>query len=109
MEIRVGDRVVTNLGQCGVVDMICNCEECKKRGFDEPQIKFEDGSYGYITDNDKRSEFSRYFQIGNNRWPEHVVLQDVQDMVNDQYQKISEATFVIKRAEGLINTLRSMK
>ena len=108
MEIRVGDRVVTNLGQCGVVDMICNCEECKKRGFDEPQIKFEDGSYGYITDYDASHGFTEYYQIGDNIWPEHVIVQDVEDMVNDKYQLISEATFAIKRAEGLINTLRSV-
>ena len=108
MEIRVGDRVVTNLGQCGVVDMICNCEECKKRGFDEPQIKFEDGSYGYITDYDASHGFTEYYQIGDNIWPKHVSINDLASHIDDQRSIADGAISKIYDAAKLLDAV-SMK
>ena len=84
MEIKVGDPIIRVDGQRGIVDLVCNCEECKKRGFDEPRIKFADGSSGYITNYDASREFEEYYQIGDNIWPEHVSEIALESYIEEQ-------------------------
>jgi hypothetical protein len=84
MEIKVGDPIITIDGQRGIIDLVCNCEECKKRGFDEPRIKFADGSSGYITNYDESHGFVEYYQIGENVWPEHVSKIDLERYIDEQ-------------------------
>jgi len=108
MEIKVGDRVVTNLGQIGAVDLICDCENCQKRGFNEPQIKFEDGSYGYITDYDALHGFAEYYRIGNNIWQEHVLINDLASYIDDQRAIADGAISKIYDAAKLLDAV-SMK
>ena len=63
---KVGDKVITSTGECGVITDICTCEQCKERGFYEPIIETKVGSSTiYITDNDKRANFRRFYKIGN--------------------------------------------
>lgn len=63
---KVGDEVITSTGELGVIEDICTCDQCKKRGFYEPQVKTEIGNGTiYITDNDKRANFRSFYKIGD--------------------------------------------
>ena len=63
---KVGDQVITSTGEVGTVTSICTCDQCKNRGFYEPQVKTEIGNYTiYITDNDKRVNFRSFYRIGD--------------------------------------------
>lgn len=62
---KVGDKVITSLGEIGVITGICDCDKCKERGFLEPQVKTELGTgHIWITDTDKENGFSSFYQIG---------------------------------------------
>lgn len=64
----VGDEVITDDGRVGVIESICDCEKCKKRGFYEPMvINREAGTYQiYISDTDKENGFRNFYKIGDN-------------------------------------------
>ena len=62
----VRDFVITSTGQVGIIDSICNCSKCHKRGFFEPRIITLMGTEPiYITDLDKETNFENFFKIGN--------------------------------------------
>ena len=68
-DFKAGDRVITSDGEVGVIESICDCENCKKRGFYEPQVKTIIGECGiYITDTDKNNGFSNFYKIGKYRF-----------------------------------------
>lgn len=48
-EFNEGDYVEDIDGRIGYIDYICDCEECQKRGFNEPKIHYSDGEEDYIT------------------------------------------------------------
>lgn len=63
---KVGDPVITDDGRYGVIESICDCESCKKRGFYEPSVKMKIGADQiWITDNDKRNGFANFYKIGD--------------------------------------------
>ena len=63
---KVGDKVITSTGKVGVITNICECDQCKKRGFYEPEVKVVIGTGAiWITDNDKRVNFRSFYQIGD--------------------------------------------
>jgi len=63
---KVGDKVITSIGQVGIITGICTCDGCKSRGFYEPQIKTIIGNDTiWCTDNDKRVNFRSFYQIGD--------------------------------------------
>lgn len=63
---KVGDQVITDDGCVGVIESICDCESCKKRGFYEPNVKTTIGNTGiWITDTDKRNGFLNFYKIGD--------------------------------------------
>lgn len=62
---KVGDEVITKDGRVGTIIGICTCDSCKKRGFYEPAIEFEDGDKDYIMISEKNSGFKSYYKIGD--------------------------------------------
>lgn len=63
---KVGDTVITSDGRSGIIESICDCESCKKRGFYEPRVKLDIGLDDiWITDTDKRNGFANFFKIGD--------------------------------------------
>lgn len=63
---KVGDQVITDDGRVGVIEDICDCDRCKKRGFYEPRVKMEIGTDRiWITDTDKENGFISFYQIGD--------------------------------------------
>lgn len=64
-DFKVGDQVITDIGEIGYIESICKCEKCKNRGFYEPSVVTQIGSDRiYITDTDKASGFSSFYRIG---------------------------------------------
>lgn len=63
---KVGDQVITDDGRVGVIESICDCDRCKKRGFYEPNVKMTIGNGQiWITDTDKKNGFISFYQIGD--------------------------------------------
>lgn len=63
---KVGDQVITDDGRTGVIESICDCDRCKKRGFYEPSVKMTIGNDQiWITDTDKENGFISFYQIGD--------------------------------------------
>ena len=62
---KIGDKVITVEGQIGEIVNICDCEECRRRGFCEPMWKRPDDYYvNYITIYQAESGFPGFYQIG---------------------------------------------
>lgn len=65
-KFKVGDEVITSIGETGVITGICKCDMCKRRGFYEPIVKCEDeDDYITITDTDFRNGFRSFYKIGD--------------------------------------------
>ena len=62
---KVGDKVITSDGRVGEIFEICTCDECRKRGFFEPTVEFDDGDMDYITISAKKNGFKYFYQIGD--------------------------------------------
>lgn len=63
---KVGDQVITDDGRVGIIESICDCDRCKKRGFYEPNIRMTIGTGQiWITDTDKNNGFISFYQIGD--------------------------------------------
>lgn len=63
---KVGDQVIVSDGRVGVIEGICDCVNCKERGFYEPKVKMTVGNDEvWITDTDKRNGFISFYKIGD--------------------------------------------
>lgn len=64
-DFKVGDMVITDTGEVGFIESICDCDKCKARGFYEPSAKaINSDDTIYITDTDKSNGFANFYQIG---------------------------------------------
>ena len=63
-EFNVGDEVITIDGERGRIVDICNCEECRKRGFLEPVWENEDETEEWITYGEAKCGFKNFYKIG---------------------------------------------
>lgn len=63
-EFHVGDYVEDATGRVGYIQTICQCEQCKARGFYEPFVLYTDGNSDYITVYEYERGFLGYKRIG---------------------------------------------
>ena len=63
-DFRVGDYVEDVTGRVGYIQSICQCEQCKARGFYEPFVLYTDGNGDYITAYEYEKGFPGYKRIG---------------------------------------------
>ena len=90
-DFRVGDRVITSTGKVGIIESICDCDQCKARGFYEPSVEAVDGVGSiYITDNDKRVGFRSFYQIGKYKFG-NIDKESVEYDIKNETRKIEEA------------------
>ena len=62
----VGDEVITSNGRKGKIVGFCQCEWCKRRGYSEPQVLYEDSEcIEWITISDKKFGFKDFYKIGD--------------------------------------------
>ena len=69
----------------------CTCQRCKERGFYEPTAEVEIGNDAiYITDNDKRNNFSSFYKIGDQVFGniDEDAVKDSIKSVKDQIKKL---------------------
>ena len=91
---KVGNEVITSTGEVGRITHICTCDLCKDRGFYEPTVEVEIGNNPiYITDNDKRNNFSSFYKIGD-----RVFGNIDEDAVKDSIKSVKEQVYKLQCA-----------
>ena len=89
---KVGDEVITSTGEVGTIISFCTCQFCKERGFYEPTVEVEIGNDAiYITDNDKRNNFSSFYKIGD-----QVFGNIDEDAVKDSIKSVKEQVYRLR-------------
>lgn len=63
-DFRVGDYVEDVTGRVGYIQSICQCEQCKARGFYEPFVLYTDGNSDCITVYEYEKGLPGYKRIG---------------------------------------------
>lgn len=105
-DFNVGDVVVTSTGETGIIESVCDCNKCQKRGFYEPKVRL---TYGvndiYITDNDKNNNFKNFFKIGKYKFG-NVDTESIERDIDLEERNISDAT---KRLEIYRQQLLNIK
>lgn len=91
---KIGDEVIMSTGEVGRIIDICTCNKCKERGFYEPTVEVEIGNDAiYITDNDKRNNFSSFYKIGD-----QVFGNIDEDTVKDSIKSVKEQVYKLQCA-----------
>ena len=89
---KVGDEVITSTGEVGTIISFCTCQFCKERGFYEPTVEVEIGNDPiYITDIDKRNNFSSFYKIGD-----RVFGNIDEDAVKDSIKSVKEQVYKLQ-------------
>lgn len=89
---KVGDEVITSTGEVGKIISFCTCQFCKERGFYEPTVENEIGNDPiYITDIDKRDNFSSFYKIGDK-----VFGNIDEDAVKDSIKSVKEQVYKLQ-------------
>lgn len=98
---KVGDKVITDDGRVGVIESICECDRCKKRGFYEPNVKMTIGNGQiWITDKDKENGFRSFYQIGDR------VFGNIDDGAAERTkERIAELRHELAEYESQLNML----
>ena len=106
---QVGDEVITSTGEVGRITHICTCNFCRDRGFYEPTVEVEIGNDAiYITDNDKRNNFSSFYVIGDKVFgniDEDAVKDNIKS-VKDQVYKLQSELIELNLQLDVINILK---
>lgn len=90
----VGDYVEDVTGRVGYIQSICQCEQCKARGFYEPFVLYTDGNSDYITAYEHENGFPGYKRIGQYDFTkrekgkiEPLACETVSDYSNEKLRK----------------------
>ena len=106
---KVGDEVITSTGEVGKIIDICTCDKCRKRGFYEPTVEVEIGNNSiYITDNDKRNNFSSFYKIGDKVFgnlDEEDLLYDIKS-TKEEVRKLQLKLIELNGKLNMINILK---
>lgn len=106
---KVGDKVITSLGEVGVITSICDCDRCKKRGFLEPQVKTELGTSSiWITDTDKENGFRKFYQIGDHLFG-HIDEESVLTAIKNTKERIAEEVEYLSNLEKQLTFIKAIK
>ena len=106
---RVGDQVITSMGEVGVIRDICDCDRCKERGFFEPRIETEIGNWSiWITDTDKEDGFKSFYKIGDHIFG-NIDEQDVLGNIEYKKDSIRDLQKQVKTLKTQLNIVRALK
>ena len=90
-DFKVGDVVITSTGETGIIESICDCDKCKKRGFYEPKATVINGDDTiYITDTDKGNGFISFYQIGKYKFG-NIDKESVERSIEYEKNRADEA------------------
>ena len=81
-KFEIGDKVITIYGDVGEITSICDCKDCKKRGFNEPEWIDSFGETRYIESYHAWCAFEEFRQIGkyhfdNHRFQKNYILREI--------------------------------
>lgn len=101
---KIGDQVITDDGRVGVIESICDCDRCKKRGFYEPNVKVTIGNGDiWITDTDKRNGFISFYKVGDKVFGN--IDQDAKERIKTN---IADLRHELAEYESQLNVLRGL-
>lgn len=104
-DFKVGDVVIKDTGEVGIIESICDCDRCKARGFYEPRAKVTDSDdMIYITDTDKRNGFISFYQIGKYRFG-NIDKESVERSIEYEKENIKEAHKRLREYKKQLNRL----
>lgn len=108
-DFKVGDQVITSTGEVGVITSICTCDQCKERGFFEPEVKTELGNWSiWITKNDLNVGFKSFYKIGDHIFG-NLDEQSVIDEIEYKKESIRDLQKQIHTLELQWSTVRELK
>lgn len=84
-DFRVGDYVEDATGRVGYIQSICQCEQCKVRGFYEPFVLYTDGNSDCITVYEYEKGFPGYKRIG-----QYDFTKKAEDKDKDKIEPLAE-------------------
>ena len=106
---KVGDEIITSTGEVGRIIDICTCDRCRERGFYEAtgEVKIGNNSI-YITDNDKRNNFSSFYSIGNKVFGniDEDTVKDSIKSIKEQIDKLQSELIELNLQLDVINILK---
>lgn len=106
---KVGDEVITSTGEVGTIISFCTCKFCKDRGFYEPTVEVEIGNDAiYITDNDKRNNFSSFYKIGDQIFG-NIDEDAVKDSIKSTKEEIRKLQLELIELDGQLNMVNILK
>ena len=106
---KVGDEVITSTGEVGRIIDICTCDKCRKRGFYEPKVEVEIGNNSiYITDNDKRNNFSSFYKIGDKVFG-NIDEDAVKDIIKSAKDQIKKLRYELIELEAQLDIVKKIK
>ena len=106
---KVGDTVITKDGRYGVIESICDCDNCKERGFYEPRVKMKFGEDQiWITDTDKRNGFNNFYKIGNQVFG-NIDEECVLIAIKSKKEHIKEKQKELIELEAQLNVINVLK
>lgn len=109
-DFKVGDIVITNIGEVGKIIGFCDCDFCKDRCFYEPIVEVEIGNCSiYITDTDKRNGFSSFYKIGDQVFG-NIDEDYLNDVICDKQNRIIELAKELKelnKQKDIISQIKS--
>lgn len=111
IEFHEGDFVQRKDGAIGYVESVCHCDECLKRGFFEPTIKYFNGETEYLTGYDVKNIPKCYIQIGTHIFSKSALEPERSKKKNNcaKYSLIGEITFKDVNPDIIPNVLLDMK
>ena len=106
---KVGDEVITSTGEVGIITDICTCNKCKERGFYEPTVEVEIGNNSiYITDNDKRNNFSSFYKIGDKVFG-NIDEDTVKNSIKSAKDQIKKLRYELIELEAQLDIVKKIK
>lgn len=107
LKFNEGDFVKNRDGRIGYISHICKCDECKKRGFFEPTIKYTiDGSEEDISKSMLANVPVNYKQIGTQIFGDEFIIEKLRE---DNAELNDLVKFQEKQIERLHYEIESLK
>lgn len=108
-DFKVGDVVIKDTGEVGIIESICDCDRCKARGFYEPKAKVIDSDdVIYITDTDKRNGFISFYQIGKYKFG-NIDKESVECSIECEKENIKEAHKRLREYKKQLSRLNQLE
>lgn len=115
-EFHVGDYVEDVTGRIGYINSICQCKDCKARGFYEPRVTYTDGDNDYITAYEYEQGFPYYKRIGHYDFTkkdegkiEPLVKSWILEDANGKGEYHFDSREIIKKINELVDVVNELR